>query len=113
MTYCSTYIGDLDCPGFEWEGGDWNGNIPGRVGPLFPPAVGHYHQKFHAWVNESGVVCKQTDFGGWVARVTRQQLLDFISYCYGPSKTDAIERLIDFIGSLDDSKEYGLVAEEF
>ena len=84
-----------------------------ELGPLFPPAVGHYHQKFHAWVSESGVVCRQTDFSGWVARVTREQLLDFISYCYGPGKTDAIEQLIEFIESLDDSKEYGLVAEEF
>ena len=38
MTYCSTYIGDLDHPEFKWEGGDWSGNIPPRLGPLFPPA---------------------------------------------------------------------------
>jgi len=33
MTYCSTYIGDLDDPSFNWNGGDWNGNIPRNKGP--------------------------------------------------------------------------------
>jgi len=29
------YIGDLEDPSFEWEDGDWNGNILGRISPAF------------------------------------------------------------------------------
>jgi hypothetical protein len=42
MTYCSTYIGDLSNPAFHWDGGDWNGNIPSGIGPVFPKTAGHY-----------------------------------------------------------------------
>ena len=111
MTYCSTYIGDLDHPEFKWEGGDWNGNIPPRLGPVFPPGPAHYHSTFYAWVDKVGVVNKQTDFDGWVARVTQPQILDFIEFCYGLEITDAVEHLINFVHTLDDAKEYGLVSE--
>jgi hypothetical protein len=111
MTYCSTYIGDLDHPEFKWEGGDWNGNIPPRLGPVFPPGPKHYHATFDAWVDQAGVINKQTDFDGWVARVTQPQILDFIEFCYGLEITDAVEQLINFVHTLDDAKEYGLVSE--
>jgi hypothetical protein len=42
MIYCTTYIDDLDDSSFEWEGADWNGNIPGRIGPVFPYVPEHY-----------------------------------------------------------------------
>jgi hypothetical protein len=89
MTYCSTYIGDLDHPEFKWEGGDCNGNIPPRLSPVFPPGPAHYHSTFYAWVDKVGVINKQTDFDGWVARVTQPQILDFIEFCYGLEITDA------------------------
>ena len=28
------YVGDLDTPGFDFYGSNWNGNIPD---PIFPP----------------------------------------------------------------------------
>jgi len=45
-------------------GGDWNGNIPPRLGPGFPPGPAHYHATFDAWVDQTGVINKQTDFDG-------------------------------------------------
>jgi hypothetical protein len=111
MTYCSTYIGDLDDTSFEWDVGDWNGNIPGRIGPEFPYAPKHYNAIFHEWVGISGVTSKQTDFDGWVARVNKQQILDYIEYCYGADVTADLEKLLWFVNTLDDSKQYGLVAE--
>jgi hypothetical protein len=111
MTYCSTYIGDLEDPEFKWEGGDWNGNIPPRLSPVFPPGPAHYHSTFDAWVDQAGVTSKQTDFDGWMARVSKPQILDFIEFCYGREITDAVEKLINFVHTLDDAKEYGLVSE--
>jgi hypothetical protein len=43
MTFCSTYIGDLEDPAFKWDGGDWNGNIPSGIGPIFPPEPEPYN----------------------------------------------------------------------
>ena len=98
-------------PSFKWEGGDWNGNIPGRLGPEFPPAPKHYNAIFHAWVSDAGVTCKKTDFDGWVARVNKQQILAYIKYCYGVDTKAELEKQLKFINTLDDSKQYGLVAE--
>ena len=112
MTYCSTYIGDLDDPSFSWDDGDWHGNIPRRLGESFPGPLEHYNRQFHSWVAEAGVTWKQTDFGGWVAKVDKAQILEFIHYCYGSSSDKRIKELIRFVEELED-KTYGLVAEEF
>ena len=115
MTYCSTYIGDLAGPSFKWNGGDWNGNIPPRISPTFPPVrmPNNYNRKFHDWVASTKVTCKQTDYGGWVARVGKAQLLDFIQYCYGSERDEAVNKFVDFVNSLEDAGQYALVAEEY
>lgn len=123
------YIGDLDDPSFSWDGGNWNGNVPRGISPEFPPTVGHYNQLFHDWVRSTNVESKQTDFGGWVAIVSKHQIRAFIDFCYqkDPSNTDP-ERMLDgegrgylvdrlndlrdFVESLDDDRQYALVAAE-
>jgi hypothetical protein len=83
MTMCSTYIGDLDDLSFAWDGGNWNGNVPRAISRDFPPVSRPYvdaRRAFHDWVAISGVKCKQTDFEGWVAVVTRRQIEDFIAF---------------------------------
>ncbi|MEN8131087.1 MAG: hypothetical protein ABFS45_13005 [Pseudomonadota bacterium] len=119
MTYCSTYIGDLSDPEFHWDGGDWNGNIPQGIGFPFPdtlehyPTLGHYNSKFFDWVGREKVTYKQTDYGGWVARVNKAQLLNFIQFCYGSEPHEEVDKLIDFVNTLEESDEYALVAEEY
>jgi len=113
MTFCSTYIGDLDDPSFSWEADNWSGNIPRRLGPSFPGYLEHYNAQFKRWVVEANVTWKQTDYGGWVAKVDKLQLLDFITYCYGPDPKGKVLELIQFVNDLDDNKIYGLVAEEY
>jgi len=115
MIYCSTYIGDLADPSFNWDGGDWNGNIPRGISPAFPPAPtpNSYNKKFHDWVAGTKVTCKQTDYGGWVARVGRAQLLDFIRYCYGSERDEAVNKLIEFVNSLEDAGQCALVADVY
>ena len=117
MTICVVYVGDIEDPTFKWDG-DWNGNVPARLSPEFPPMPQHYHADFHAWVKATGVVCEQTDFGGWVARVTKSQIADFIAEVYKggrilPWFEGALEDLKKFVENLDNSHVYGLVATEW
>lgn len=83
---------------------------------------------FQRWVKERQIPRIQTDYNGWVAPVTKAQLDDYIDFAYGscPSYTD-IEKMLtlegkaylvdklnvikNLIATLDDSKQYGLVAE--
>ncbi len=129
MTMCSMYVGDLEK--FDWRG-DWNGNLPPRLTPPFPPMAGnyHYHSKFEEWVEKTGVFSAQVDFDGYVAKVTKAQILKLIAECYDsdPSytnpkkmlrwegkaylveKLDALKRAV---AGLEDDREYGLVSECF
>ena len=113
MTYCSTYIGDLKDPKFSWDEGDWNGNIPRGLGASFPGYLEHYNAQVKRRVVEADVIWKQTDYGGWVTKVDKLQLLEFITYCYGPDPKGSVLELIQFVNELDDNKIYGLVAEEY
>jgi len=118
MTDCVVYVGDLDDPLFKWDGGDWNGNVPARLSPEFPPMVQSYNAKYHAWVKAVGVKCEQTDFGAWVACVTKAQIEEFIAQVYRddevlPWVVDSLEKLKKFVAKLDGTKVYGLVATEW
>ena len=130
MTICTVYIGDLDDETFSLDGGDWSGNTPSPLSADFPPATGSYNSCFHEWVKNTGVECKQTDFGGWVARVTQSQLLGYIDHCYGsdpfyndpdrmvmwegrPYLVDRLDAIKNFVSGSDSSKIYALVATEF
>ena len=130
MTFCSLYVGDLDDPAFHWVGGNWNDNIPSAVTPNFPPPSQGVGAQFFEWVDSSGVEWKKTDFSGYVARVTKPQILEFIDFCYGsdpgyrrcarssaqnrlPKVANDPNEIRDFVVSLSDAKEYALVAEEY
>jgi len=118
MTVCVVYVGDLDNPRFKWEGGDWNGNVPPRLSPEFPPRPQHYNGDFHAWVQKTRVECKQTDFGGWTARVTKSQIAEFIAEVYRgdeelPWVKDGLIELNAFVDTLDGRRVYALVATEW
>ena len=118
MTSCSVYLGSLEDPKFEWSGGDWNGNTPSAIFTEFPPMGRHYNGDFHAWVNISGVECKQTDYGGWVARVTKFQIIDFVAQVYAgkedlPWVKQPLEAVNEFVATLDEKRVYALVATEY
>ena len=118
MTVCAVYVGDLDDPSFKWEGGDWNGNVPDRLSPEFLLMTQHNNADFHAWVKAVGVKCEQTDFGAWVACVTKAQITDFITHVYCdkedlPWVVDSLKDLKMFVAELSDTKSYGLVATEW
>lgn len=88
MTFYDTYIGDLDEPVFKWEGGNWDGNLPAPIGPLFPPYRGSYlFGGFFEWVKSCRCEYRQTDWGRWVAKVTKKQIQEFIVRCYGADES--------------------------
>lgn len=117
MTICEVYVGDLEDPNFNWTGGNWNGNIPARLSPTFPPLPGNYNQSYNHWVNGNGVASRQTDFGGHVAKVTRSQIIDFIAQSYrserSPEARERINDLVNFVSRLEDEQFYALVATEW
>ena len=118
MTDCCVYVGDLKDSKFNWEGGDWNGNVPGAITPSFPPPPNHYNADFHAWVKRTGVECKQTDFGGWVAKATKNQVLDYLRTTYSSSQDLpwvklSLPEVFESSEALDDHTFYALVATEF
>jgi hypothetical protein len=123
VTIHNIYVGDLADPNFHWEGGDWNGNVPRPLGPSFPGAgFGMYCRVMDA-ARSGRYDGKQTDFGGWVLKVRRQQILDLIEEWYGhdPWYTDPakmphlfqqLQDLRAFVLSLDPEATYALVAWE-
>ena len=118
MTDCSVYVGRLEDPRFKWDGGDWSGNVPSAISPEFPPPPNHYNADFHAWVKNAGVECKQTDFDGYVARVKKAQILEFVVSTYDRGKDlpwvkQILPELLTFITTLDDDATYALVATCF
>lgn len=126
MSYLDVYIGNLDDPEFNWEGGNWEGNIPRRISPFFPhkwtpsgySPFSEVVERIRAGIYNG----KQTDWGGWVARVTKKQIMELLDELYPPEWYRAqehfpwilqqMEELKRFVESLDPSKEYALVAAE-
>lgn len=122
MSYLDVYIGDLGDPSFKWDGGNWNGNVPTRLSPFFPEGARVWRVLINQITN-GAYDGKQTDFGGFVARVTKQQIEDFIAVQYsnhdwympsGPMRHmyEQFEELRQFVANLDADKKYALVAEE-
>lgn len=107
------YIGRLDDPTFLWEGGNWNGNVPARIGPLFP-VVGYYKPFWEVIkrIEDGTFVGKQTDWGAWVARVSQNDIRKFIKEMVGDLAPESWQGLNAFVENLDAGEEYALVACE-
>jgi hypothetical protein len=124
MTYCSTYIADLNDPNF-----DPNvfavGNLPRQLAPSFPSVWEHYNAPFHRWVKERQIPTRVIDHSAFLAIVTKAQIEDYIALTYGNRpgyndpkemanhKTDVstLNAIKAVVTTFDDHKLYGLVAE--
>lgn len=117
MSFYDMYIGDLQDPTFHWEGADWNGNVPHRLSPFFPPGYSSgLKNPFWALINKietNAFDGKQTDWGGWVARINKDQLLAFIDQLYGDyEQSSSLKGLRAYVATLDPEKQCALVAAE-
>ena len=131
MATFSVYIGDADNYHTVPEGENpWHGNFPHEIGPSLVPGGIHGHRKMFSEVrymalsddNEGG----QSDWGCWVAIVTRDELLAHLDTWYGagPIKIPAFYKAQErgkgrkdddtrlFVRGLDPKKRYALVAME-
>src|SRR5207237_9627937 len=120
MSFLDVYIGDLEDPSFHWDGGNWNGNVPTRLSPFFPDGDRIRHVMLKR-IDSKVYDGKQTDWGGYVAKVTKQQIKDLIEekYCDHewykdpspmPHMLQALQKLRSFVDSLNDRKLNALVA---
>lgn len=108
MTWHSMYVGRPDS--FDWESPN-DVNLPGPLTKPFPPEFG-YHGAIIDWAKRNNVYHAKTDFDGWVARVSKAQLLAFVDACASSSRTpERWSTVRDEIQTLPDDGEYGLVSE--
>lgn len=117
MTMYEIYIGDID--NFDWDG-DWEGNTPGMMGPLFPPVP--ESSNVSSQIIEMGGA--QVEWGAWVVAVTKSDLLRIIEEWYGgdnwyedptqmPHLFEKLQVVKRFVASLKPDKLYGLVNTEW
>ena len=123
MSYLDVYVGYLDDSTFSWDGGDWSGNVPKRRSPFLPDGYRVFRVVLER-INSGEWVGKQTDWGGWVARLSPSEIEQFIDEIYGPPNDDAalfpgsphllvdLRDLRQFVKELRRDELYALVATE-
>ena len=129
MTHRDVYLGNANDPNFDVVG-NWAGNFPRRIGPLWPRQK--QSETFDQWGVYSEIVARamsrqyegcMTDWGCWVTLMTRSELLEFIEECYGDrpvyppewtirGKNPEDYEIRAFVRSLDPEQKYYLVARE-
>jgi hypothetical protein len=129
ITYRDVYIGELSSASdpLDWGGG-WNGNVPNATSPMFPPhGIGSLPEypfsQLIDRISSGKFQGKQVDWGGWAAKVTRREILDFIADVYGgdewytdptvmPHLYERMQTLMEYVGSLPEDGTFALVATE-
>ncbi|MGW8317110.1 MAG: hypothetical protein ACWGNV_16050 [Bacteroidales bacterium] len=139
--YLDVYIASPDVPGFSWKQSD-SSIEPKKIGPFVPESREAFfllRDKMEEGIYEYIM----TDWATWVAKVSKQQIIDFFTELYGDGfmhwepedvfegkqkadpyskrphidifdfEIDAMVELIQLIQGLDESKVYALVAQEY
>lgn len=122
--WLDVYVGFLDDPDFMWGTTSFNGSVPHRKSPMFPEGHTHFWRVVKK-IETGALRGKQVDnYGGYVAQVTKKELLEFLDEYYNVewySKIesfdyeryhDEVEKVRKYLWSLDSSKEYLIVAVE-
>lgn len=118
------YIGDLTegswtqrgfPHAFKWEGGSWSGNVPRRLSPSLPDDS--LFREILRRIEVGELIGKQTDWGGWVARASKEEISTFLDRFYENSRVSAyggaamLKAVRACLADLPDA-EYALVACE-
>lgn len=113
MTFREVFLGELgDDEDLDWGGDPFEGNIPIRLGPLFPPApaIRHPYDLALEWIECKRLQGQRVDWGASAARICVADLLLFLSQCYGAYGIPA--ELVAFVSTLPASRRYALVASK-
>ena len=116
------YIGRLNDRSFKWNGGNWEGNVPRRRSPFFPDGDSAFWEVRNR-INQGKLDGKQTDWGGWVARVKKTEIEAIIRDLHDanpwyqpgspmPHMELRLKELRTYVAGLNDYDTYALVATE-
>ena len=120
MSFYDLYVArDIEDAGFTWDlsKADRSGNCPRKApgSPLFPFAATGPFWLLKKLV-ESGAFPDgsfKSDWGSWVARVTKAEIEEFVAKAYrGRGELADLPSLRTYIASLDPAEKYLLVASE-
>lgn len=112
MAEVEVFIGDLEDPAFQYEGGDWNHNYPKRISPFLPDGSDLFY-KILDGIYKKELVGRQTDWGSHTCLLYPYEMIQVLSGHYAHSrKGEDVERLFRMILDLDPGIQYGLVACE-
>jgi hypothetical protein len=114
-TFYHVFVGYLDDPKFSWDGGNWNGNIPSRRYPAL--LTGRWSDRETCFelirrIETRFYDGRQTDWSGWVARLSKDQIIAYIREMEGNADFDNDPDVKAFIDSLNPNKKYALVGCE-
>ncbi len=126
MTFRDVYVGKLsDGPDPLDRGGTWSGNAPEREGcPDFPSHGAGDLNKYPftqlvSRIEGGRYEGKQVDWGGWAAKVTKSDILQFVAEVYPddygrgfPHLRRQYDELLKCLHALSDEGSYALVAVE-
>ncbi|WP_462411545.1 hypothetical protein [Neobacillus sp. Marseille-QA0830] len=108
------FIGDLNDPEFNYQNGNWTGNIPKRISDFFPEPHSIFFNIIKK-IDNKEITGWQTDWGSWTAILFPSEMTEFIIDLYGKKATEQnkkVQRLLTFVRQLDAEKQYGIVACE-
>jgi hypothetical protein len=109
MSFYNLYIGDASDPKFQWDGGDYSGNIPkiilnlGGIGLTGCASARNL-------LEDPKYGGKVLDWGSSGARLTKARIIEFLHEFEGPLVTG--NPTLARIQSLEDNREYILFACE-
>ena len=112
VSYFDVYIGFLDDSTFFWDGGNWQGNVPAMRSPFFPRGELQPFLEVVRRIDAGQYEGKRTDWGGWVAKVSKAQILTLLDELYTAEWFKVAADLKNFCVELDDTRLYALVAAE-
>ena len=105
------FVGELgEHSALDWGGDPEKGNVPKRVGPLFPmrAAIIDPHRQVLNWIASGRLRGRRVDWGALAAIVTVRDLREFIVASYGADRMPS--ELTALLLELDPKRQYALVA---
>jgi len=111
MTSYDIYVGSADDPAIVRDDGDWNGNSPAMLSPnVFAGDLNSFGRLLDM-IRTGELPGKQTDWGCLVALANKAQIIEFFENVWFRDDS-ARQMMAKFLSSLDDQKNFALVALE-
>lgn len=113
MLFQEVFLGEAARDGaLDWGGDPDVGNVPARIGPLFPVSGAHVHpyRLLFDWLASGRLQGRRVDWGAYAAAVTQADVTAFLETCYGRDGVPA--DLVRLALSLEPGRRYTLIASE-